>query len=220
MDEQQYTAEIEVSRKSLFLVLKPITGGQDIILPLAEVKPSSTLCYQYDLWENALDNLDPDEMPIINKAKLESQIQTLLDQITAHRSIPCDCDEDISTRYFRGFKLETKKGQYVLSILVYSNETQSILTFEVNTSPNSIELLKFLIEIIEYGTKHAHYQTFDLIDFSEIVHRGYDIVLSAGEALENWKFELGVDLSKEENSLYKKAERLLQAALDFQENNL
>ncbi|RMG33740.1 MAG: hypothetical protein D6732_11575 [Methanobacteriota archaeon] len=219
MEERKFTAEIEVSRKSLFLILQDIQTGREQVLPLAEVKPSSSLCFQYDIWEHALDNLDLEEMPIENKQKLQSQIERLYDQIHAHQEMPCDCEEDSSTRYFRGFSIESSRGSYWLTIMVYENMTQTTREFEVAEFSSIKDMVLGITEIFEYAQKHRSFSGFEMVDLSEIDHRVIDVVLAAGEALENWKFEQETELGDEILVLLDRAEKKLEQTLNYLESN-
>ncbi len=219
MEERTFVAELEVSRKSLFLVLKELSTGREQVLPLAEVKPSSSLCYQYDIWENALENLELEEIPIENKQQLQSQIEGLYDQIQAHREIPCDCEENSSTRYFRGFSIDTVGNSYWLTLQVYENMTQTTKEFEVAEFRSTEEMISRLTEIFEHARKHRTFNGFDLIDLSEIEYRVMDVVLAAGEALENWKFENSDKLDKGIRKLLDRAEMQLELALNELETN-
>lgn len=219
MDDHQFTAELEVSRKSLFLILRETRSGIEQVLPLAEVKPSSSLCFQYDVWESALEGIDLDEFPITNKERLQGQIERLMDQIKVHRDLPCDCDEDANTRYFRGFSIERHGNSIWLNIQLFENQTQSTREFEIMEFGSEEEMIKTMTEIFEYCTRNVSFNGFDLLDLAEIEHRAMDVVLAAGEALENWKFENGESLTENALELLQKAEKTLEKALNFLESN-
>ncbi len=212
---------IEQVRKSLFLVLKDIHTKTEQYIPIVEVKPSSSYCVQYDLWEQALENFDPEEeIPITNPNKLASQIESILEQIKAHRQIKCDCEETSETKYFRGLDYHVSQNKLWLVVRLFSNRTQGIVEFEVEQFQNHVDFLRRLHDIALWGTSHENYNGADILDLSNIEHDGLEVLLSVGELYETWLFKLDRPLFDEEKVVVKELEEALEKGIAFQKSKL
>lgn len=219
MSEPRFVGELEISRNSLYFILKELTSGKEQIYPLAEVKPEASDCHKYDLWEKALQEFDLGEVTLENTVKVQGKIESIYERIAAHRSSNCNCNESIATKYFRHLDITRKHGKLVIELTLHDNQQSGNVKYDVAINESADDFLQMIQTLLEYGSNHESFARAPIIDLTGVEHRGYDVVLAIGEMFENWHY----NYYEGDDTLQPKIERMLQLipqAIEFQEQFL
>lgn len=195
-NEPHFVGDIEISGKSLFLVIRELYSEKEQVFPVIEVPSNASMCYMYGLWEQAIGDLSlGEEYVLLNKDKVELKLQALQEEIDSHFRLDCECSETIDTQHFRGLSMATKANSFTLEIQVYSNRARQVLNYQIIEFSSLTEVLENLLELLKYAVSHENFNRNELLDLSNFEHDLEDVALQIGSIYENLIYTHNVEPS-------------------------